>query len=64
MPKQPDKILRGLRRLQKRAKPGETFTHEAIAKACGVTENSIRTIETRAITRLQRAVIPLSRELY
>lgn len=55
----PDKIILGLRRLAKRSAPGQTYTHGAIAKACGVTEGAIRLIEKKAMERVKQKVAHL-----
>lgn len=62
LPKQKDKILLGLRRLDSRAKPGQTFTHAEIARECGVWEGAVRKIEKQAMERLKAKLANASPE--
>lgn len=47
-------MLPGLRELCERQKPGQTFTRNAIAKACGVHRETVRNVERAALKNLRQ----------
>lgn len=53
----PDKILAGLKSLQSRTSPGQAYSAEKIAQACGVSKRAIIVIEQRAIRRLKMKIV-------
>lgn len=48
----PDQILEGLRTLSARQRPGECFSAQQVASACGVHKRSIQYIEQRALLKV------------
>lgn len=58
-----DRLLKGLRRLAKKQKPGQTFSYAEIAKEAGVDEKAIRKLEARALEGLKKKLSGCSPEM-